>query len=366
MAGCVGKAGGEAFRVCGVGRGEHENPLGHALFGQAVMHIGGRSVRLGPSDSSPATTEAGAHHSTDSHDFVNSNRSRLLSRGPKAPDGRLGYHRAAMLCRRRFLQSVSSSLLASPLVPVPLVAEAQPTGKIRRIGVMHQIPPAASFEAFIVPIVFCSVGEDPVRRGWISSLARPGGNATGTVTLAVDLEAKRLELLKEAVPGLELAAVLWNPERPVHQSALLDVEAAGGRLGVRVVPVQWKAPTEIEQAFQLARRERAGAVLALTSPEIWRAREQIARFALKHRLPTAGTETGFAEAGNLMQYGPDRAESCRRAASHVDRILRGAKPGDLPIEQATKFELVMNLRIAKALGLTIPPSVILRADQLIE
>jgi putative ABC transport system substrate-binding protein len=195
-----------------------------------------------------------------------------------------------------------------------------------------------------VPIVLCGVGEDPVRQGWVSSLARPGGNVTGTVTLAAELEGKRLELLKEAVPGLSRAAVLWNPKTPGHQSALLDVEAAARRLGIRIIPVEWKGPGDSEKAFQLASRERASGVLALTTPAIWRAREEIARVALKHRLPTAGIEGGFAEAGNLIQYGPDRAESCRRAASHVDRILKGAKPADLPIELATRFELLVNLK----------------------
>jgi putative ABC transport system substrate-binding protein len=146
---------------------------------------------------------------------------------------------------------------------------------------------------------------------------------------------------------------------------LLDVEVAARHLGIRVIAVEWKGPEDGEKAFQQARRERAGGVLALTTPAIWRAREEIAQIALKHRLPTAGIEAGFAEAGNLMQYGPDRAEPCRRTASYVDRILRGAKPADLPIELATKFELVVNLKTAKALGLRIPPSVLARADRVI-
>ena len=199
-----------------------------------------------------------------------------------------------------------------------------------------------------------------------STLARPGGNVTGTVTLAVELESKRLELLKEAVPGLSRAAVLWSPGSLTHQSSMPDVEAAARRLHIGLIPVEWKGPGDIEKAFQLVSRQRTGGVLALTSPEIWLAREQIARLGLNYRLPTAGMEPNFAEAGNLMQYGPDRAESCSRAAHHVDRILKGAKPADLPIEQATKFELVINLKTAKALGLTIPQSILTRADEIIQ
>jgi putative tryptophan/tyrosine transport system substrate-binding protein len=318
-----------------------------------------------------------------------------------------------------------ATFVAILLLAALLVAEGQEAGKAARIGVLHSIPPDTAFQAFrkglqelgyvegrnvqleyrwpkggledipalaaqvvqskvdvilvissgvaraakratdTVPIVFCAVGEDPVQRGWISSFARPGGNATGTVTLAVELEAKRLELLKEAVPGLSRAAVLWNPSAPVHQDAMRDVDAAARRLNVRVIPVEWKGPGDIDRAFQLASRERADGVLVLTSPEIMLAREKIAQVALKHRLPTAGMEMGFAEAGNLLQYGPDRAESCRRAASYVDRIVKGAKPADLPIEQATKFELIVNLKTAKRLGLMISPSVLGRADQVI-
>jgi putative ABC transport system substrate-binding protein len=130
--------------------------------------------------------------------------------------------------------------------------------------------------------------------------------------------------------------------------------------------VEWTGSEDIEKAFQRAGRERVGGVLALSSPETWRAREQIARVALKHRLATAGSEPGFAAAGNLLQYGPNFLESCRRAAFYVDRILKGAKPGDLPVEQPTRFELVVNLKTAKALGLTVPQSLLQRADAVIQ
>ena len=217
-----------------------------------------------------------------------------------------------------------------------------------------------------LPIVFCALGDDPVRRGLVASLARPGGNATGTVILSRELEAKRLELLKEAVPGLSRAAVLWRAGNPTNSAMLQDIEEAARRLGIRVVPAHWKVPDDIEKAFQVARRERVEGLLALPSPETRRAREHIARLALKHRLPTVGSEPGFAEGGNLAQYGPDLSQSCRRAALYVDRILKGAKPADLPVEQPTKFELVINLKTAKALGLTIPSSLLQRADQVIE
>jgi len=318
-----------------------------------------------------------------------------------------------------------AAVLVLLFLVAPVGAEAQEPGRIPRVGILHTIPPAATFQAFkkglqelgytegqnihleyrwtdrepeglpalagrmgesrfdvivaissgaaraatkaagIIPVVFCAVGEDPVRAGMVSSLARPGGNSTGTVTLIVELEAKRLELLKEALPGLSRVAVLWNPSG-LHQRTLPEIEAAARRLKIVVIPVEWKGPGDSEPAFQLASRQRAGGVLALTSPQIMLAGEQIARVALKYRLPTAGMEAGFAEAGNLLQYGPDRTESCRRAAYYVDRILKGAKPAELPVEQATKFELIVNLKTAKALRLTIPASVLTRADRLIE
>ena len=325
--------------------------------------------------------------------------------------------------RRTFLAGTGAVLFAAPLA-----AEAQQAGKVSRIGVLGTSPPATavSFQAFRkglqelgyvegqhvhldyrwpegeregypalaaqlvqgkfdviltigagaaraakratdnVPIVFCSMGEDPVQLGMVASLARPGGNATGTVVLSRELEAKRLELLKEAVPGLSRAAVFWNSSIPLHPRVLPDVEAAARRLNVRAIPVEWKGPGDVEKAFQLARHERVGGVLALASPETWRAREQIARVALEHHLPTVGTEPGFAAVGNLAQYGPDLSESCRRAAFYVVRILKGAKPADLPVEQPTKFELIINLKTAKALGLTIPPSLLGRADEVIQ
>jgi putative ABC transport system substrate-binding protein len=159
--------------------------------------------------------------------------------------------------------------------------------------------------------------------------------------------------------------VLWDSSIPLHPR-LLPVEEAARRLNVRVIPLEWKGPGDLEKAFQLARHERVGGVLALPGPETWRARNQIAQVALEHRLPTVGSEPGFAAAGNLVQYGPNLSESCRRAAFYVDRILKGAKPADLPVEQPTKFEFVINLKTAKALGLTIPPSVLARADKVIQ
>jgi putative tryptophan/tyrosine transport system substrate-binding protein len=217
-----------------------------------------------------------------------------------------------------------------------------------------------------VPIVFCTMGDDPVRLGIVASLARPGGNATGTVILSRELEGKRLELLKEALPGLSRAAVLWKASVPTHPSMLQNIEEAARRLNIGVIPVEWKGPGDVEKAFQLARRERVGGVLALPSPETWRARTQIARVALEHRLPTVGSEPGFVAAGNLVQYGPDLSESCHRAAFYVDRILKGAKPADLPVEQPTRFSLAINMKTAKALGLTIPQSLLLRADEVIQ
>jgi putative ABC transport system substrate-binding protein len=217
-----------------------------------------------------------------------------------------------------------------------------------------------------VPIVFCAVSGDPVKSGLVASLARPGGNATGIVLLASDLDAKRLELLVEALPAPQRIALLRIPDRPRHNEGAREVVDAAHRLKVEIVQVEARGPDDIERAMQEARRRGASALLALGAPEYAAMRARIAEAALRHRLPTMTPEVGFAEAGGLLDYGPDILESWHRAAVYVDKILKGAKPADLPVEQPTEIPLTVNLKTARALGLTLPPSFLVRANKLIE
>jgi putative ABC transport system substrate-binding protein len=219
------------------------------------------------------------------------------------------------------------------------------------------------------PIVFVNSG-DPVASGLVTSLARPGGNVTGLSTLAVDLIGKCLEQLPQAVPGVSRVAVLWNPggdgaER-TERDMLKRAEVAGQALGMRLQFVEVRGPADFERAFSEMTGARAGALTVLQSTMFFLERRRLADLAAKNRLPAVYTSREFVDAGGLMSYGPDFADLFRRAATYVDKILKGAKPGDLPVEQPTKFELVINLKTAKALGLTIPPSLLARADQIIE
>ena len=216
-----------------------------------------------------------------------------------------------------------------------------------------------------IPIVFAA-NADPVGLGHVASLARPGGNITGLSQLLTELSPKELELLKEAVPGVRRVAVLWNPTTPSHKPALKAVEDAARTLGIQLQPVAAGAPAELEPAFTAMTRERAGAVLVLTSPFYFGERARLAELALKHRLPAMFGAKENVEAGGLMSYGDNRAESTRQAGIYVGRVLKGEKPADLPIQQVTKVELVINLKTAKALGLTVPQSILARADEVIE
>jgi ABC-type uncharacterized transport system substrate-binding protein len=215
-----------------------------------------------------------------------------------------------------------------------------------------------------VPIVFCAVSG--VKSGLVASLARPGGNATGTVLLAPDLDAKRLELLVEALTAPNRIALLQVPNSPIHNQGAREVEDAARRLKVDIVRVEARGPDDIERAMQEARRRGADALLALGAPEYAAMRARIAEVALRHRLPTMTPEVGFAEAGGLLDYGPDIVESWHRAAIYVDKILKGAKPADLPVEQPTEIPLTVNLKTARALGLTLPASFLVRANKVIE
>jgi putative tryptophan/tyrosine transport system substrate-binding protein len=219
-----------------------------------------------------------------------------------------------------------------------------------------------------LPIVFAAA-DDAVGSGLVTGLARPGGNVTGLSFLAPELVGKRLELLKQAVPGVTQVAVLWQPgglgER-TEQDQLKEADVAARALGVRLQFVEARGPADIDRAFSDMTRARAGALTVLTGAMFFINRIRLADLAAKNRLPTVYPWRDGVDAGGLMSYGPDLADLYRRAATYVDKILKGAKPAHLPVEQPTKFELVINLKTAKALGLTIPPSLLGRADEVIQ
>jgi putative ABC transport system substrate-binding protein len=324
-----------------------------------------------------------------------------------------------VITRRVFLGTLAGGLLAAPLA-----ADAQPRGQVARMGVLGNAPPP-QWEAFrerlrqlgwvegqnliiesrwmqgrpdrlpelaaelvrlnpdvilalsssqveplkkltsTIPIVFASHG-DPVGLGHVQSLARPGGNITGISHLMSDLNPKMLELLKGAVPKATLIGIMWNPTTPSHVPALKAIKEAAPQLQVQLYMVEARVAEDFEGAFAAMSQERVGAVLVVAAPVTFAQRARLAELALRHRLPTIFLYKQNAEAGGLMSYGPDLIDSFLQSTRYVDKILRGAKPADLPVEQATKFELVINLKTAKALGLTIPQSLLARADQVIE
>lgn len=216
-----------------------------------------------------------------------------------------------------------------------------------------------------IPIVFASHA-DPIGTGHVASLARPGGNLTGLTIVMSETSAKSLEVLREALPGLSRAGVIWDPATPSHVPALKAVETMAQALKIPLVAHPVRSPADIEGALATIARERCGGVVVLSTPLYMANARRLAEVALERKLPTMFGPAEHAEAGGLMSYGPDRADLYRRAAAYVDKILRGAKPAELPVQQATKFELTLNLRTARALGLTIPPAVLLRATQVIE
>jgi putative ABC transport system substrate-binding protein len=215
------------------------------------------------------------------------------------------------------------------------------------------------------PIVM-SVVIDPLGSGLVASLARPGGNVTGITVMASDIVGKQLELLKQAVPEVSRVAILWNPANPGSAPQLREADAAARALGVRLQAVEARDPQGIDRAFAAMTRERAGALVVLPDAIFGNQSKQIADLAAKSRLPSICGIPEYGEAGGLIVYGANNLDLERRAAIFVDRILKGAKPNDLPVEQPTQFELVINLKTAKALGLTIPQTLLLRADQVIE
>jgi len=219
-----------------------------------------------------------------------------------------------------------------------------------------------------IPIVFAGVA-DPVRAGLVTSLARPGGNATGFSTLAVDLVGKCLELLTQAVPGVSRVAFLWLPDNlggRTETDMLKEAEVAARALGVRLQFIEARGPEDFDRAFADMISAGVGALTMLPSLTLLNERRRLVDLAAENRLPAVYFWRGFVDAGGLMAYGVNGADLERRAATYVDKILKGAKPGDLPVEQPTKFELVINLKTAKALGITIPPTLLARADEVIE
>jgi putative ABC transport system substrate-binding protein len=209
-------------------------------------------------------------------------------------------------------------------------------------------------------------GGDPVANGLVETLARPRGNVTGLSQMLQELSGKRLELLKEIVPELSRVAVLWNPQSASATLYWKENQLPARQLGIQLDSLEVQSPGELDKAFKTAGTARAGAIAILPDPVISTNLKRIVDFAAKNRLPSIYQSSEFADAGGLVTYGPDRADLFRRAATYVDKILRGATPGDLSVEQPTKLELVINLKTAKALGITIPQSILFRADRVVE
>jgi putative ABC transport system substrate-binding protein len=226
-------------------------------------------------------------------------------------------------------------------------------------------PEAAKSATSTIPIVM-TLHADPVISGLVATLARPGGNVTGMSTVSSELQAKRLQLLREVIPRLSRVAVLADPTMPTYPSDLRELESAARALQIQLQGVEARGPRDLDAAFAAATRERAGGLIILSSPMYFGERRRITELAARHRLPVVYGWKEAAKVGGLMTYGVDFTHSFRRAASYVDKILKGAKPADLPVEQPTEFELVVNLRTAKALGLTIPHRVLAQADEIIE
>lgn len=226
-------------------------------------------------------------------------------------------------------------------------------------------PHAAKSATTALPVVFTNHG-DPVGSGLVVSLARPGGNVTGLSLLAGELVAKQLELLKKAAPRIVRVAVLWNPNTQTHPGMLTEAESAARALDLRLERLEAAGLGDYDRAFAAMTQPRADALLALGDPIFWNQRSRIVGLATKYRLPAMFGQREYVEAGGLMSYGANVSDNFRRATIYVDKILNGARPGDLPIEQPGKFELVISSRAAKTLGLKIPESVLMQADQIIE
>jgi putative tryptophan/tyrosine transport system substrate-binding protein len=216
-----------------------------------------------------------------------------------------------------------------------------------------------------IPIVMASDG-DPVGNKFVASLARPGGNVTGLANLLAGLSGKRLEILKDAVPGTSRFGIIWNPENPASITGFKETQVAAQSLGVQLQSLEVKGPNDFESAFQGAKKGQVGALTVVSDSVMFAHRIRMLELAAKQRLPTMHTQSLWVQDGGMISYGTYFPDLYRRAATYVDKILKGAKPGDLPVEQPTKFELVINLKAAKQIGLTIPQSVLYRADKVIK
>jgi ABC-type uncharacterized transport system substrate-binding protein len=237
-----------------------------------------------------------------------------------------------------------------------------------KVNVIVSIGPATPYAAKSIkdiPVVMGYSG-DPVDAGIVASLARPGGNVTGVTFFAAELAGKRVELLKEAIPGISRLAVLANPRHAGEQRELKETQVAAQAFALPLQYLTVKAPGDFEDAFAAIVRERANALIVFPDALTLARRKEIAEFSARRRIPSISGWTEFAEAGGLMTYGPNLVDSLRRVAFYVDKILKGTKPADLPVEQPKKFELVINLKTAKQIGLTIPPNVLARADRVIK
>jgi putative tryptophan/tyrosine transport system substrate-binding protein len=223
---------------------------------------------------------------------------------------------------------------------------------------------AAKQATTTIPIVMAGVAY-PVESGLVASLARPGGNITGLASLPHELIGKRLELLKAVLPTISRMAVLWNPANPAHAVGMREADVAAQALGVQLHRAEARGPEAFDGAFAAMTTAHAGALLVLGDPLVFEHRRRLAELAVRSRLPTMHNIRPYVEAGGFMAYGPRTIDLRRRAAVYVDKILKGAKPADLPVEQPTKFELVLNLKTAEALGLTIPPALLFQADEVI-
>ncbi len=215
-----------------------------------------------------------------------------------------------------------------------------------------------------IPVVMTSIA-DPVGSGLVASLAHPGGNVTGLTIMTADLSAKRLQLLKEAIPRLTRVAVLWNPDTPPHTKAIQELKAAAPSLSIELSFMDARTPEQFSRAFSAASRAHAQALYVIEDSFLFIHRTTLLKLASKARLPTSWGPRAGADEGGLISYGPNYDDLFRRSAGYVDKILKGAKPSELPIEQPTQFELVINLKTAKTLGITIPASILLRADEVI-